>query len=185
MDRAQTTDVLRAARGGCESARAALFSSLYPTLRRLARAQLARGSGSGFDTTELVHEAYLKLCDSAGLPAADRAHFLALCARAMRHILVDHFRSRTRAKRGGALTALELDEARLPGESRGEVLLALDEALSRFARLSDRGGRVVELKFFGGLSEVEIADELEVSVRTVSSEWRKARAWLARELRAE
>lgn len=183
-DAVDTTLLLAALRRGDESAREQLYQRLYEPLRRIARAQLARGAGHGLDTTELVHEAYLKLCGAQGLSVTDRVHFLSLSARAMRQILVDHFRGHQARKRGGPLPPLSLDEARIPVEARGELLLALDEALTRLAGLSERAGRVVELKFFGGMNEAEIAQALEVSVRTVSSEWRRARAWLARELTA-
>ncbi len=177
-----TAQLLAATRGGDEVAREQLFRRLYEPLRRIARAQLARDFNASLDTTELVHETYLKLCGGLNPEAGDRAHFLSLSARAMRQILVDHFRSRQAIKRGGALPPLSLDEGRLPVEARGETLLALDQALGRLTSVSERAGRVVEMKFFGGMKEEEIAEVLAVSVRTVSSEWRRARAWLAREL---
>lgn len=183
-DRHDTTRLLLAARDGGEPALAALFDHLYGPLRELAHRQLRRSSGGALQTTELVHEAFVKLCDASELSARDRSHFLAVSARAMRQILVDHFRSRSAQKRGGAFARVELREGSIPVDGRGEVLLALDEALHRLALLSGRAGRVVELKFFGGMTEPEIAEELEVSVRTVSTEWRRARAWLTRELQA-
>jgi len=182
--RLETTQLLVAARGGDQPARAALFAHLYEPLRALARRQLRRAHGGALQTTELVHEAYLKLCDSAQLSARDRTHFLALSARAMRQILVDHFRARVAGKRGGQQLTVPLDSREIPVGARGEIVLAIDEALGRLSALNQRTGRVVELKFFGGMTEPEIADELEVSVRTVSNEWRKARAWLTRELEA-
>lgn len=184
MDRAETTQLLHAALQGDTGARETLYEHLYEALRRIARQQLRRGGGAPLDTTELVHEAFVKMCEAEQLSATDRAHFLALSARAMRQILVDHFRRRSAAKRGGASPPLTLEEGVVPVADRGEVLLALDDALGRLSRLSERTGRVVEMKFFGGLTEPEIADALEVSVRTVSTEWRKARAWLTRELGA-
>jgi len=181
--RRDTTQLLRAAREGDEPARAALFEHLYAPLRELAGRQLRRASGGGaLQTTELVHEAYLKLCDAAQLSARDRAHFLALAARVMRQVLVDHFRAGSAGKRGGDALRLELDEGTIPIDDRGELVLAVDDALGRLSEQSERAGRVVELKFFGGLTEPEIAEALEVSVRTVSAEWRKARAWLWLEL---
>jgi RNA polymerase sigma factor (TIGR02999 family) len=185
LRRTHTTQLLISAREGSEAARAALFERLYEPLRELARRQLRRGAGGAIDTTELVHEAYLKLCDPAHLTAHDRVHFMALSARVMRQILVDHFRSRSAGKRGGRLAPLPLDEGAIPVDDRGEVVLVLDQALERLRRLSARAERVVELKFFGGMTEAEIATALEVSVRTVNGEWRKARAWLARELAAD
>lgn len=182
--RQDTTRLLLAARDGGEPALAALFDHLYGPLREIAHRQLRRSSGGALQTTELVHEAFVKLCDASALTPRDRSHFLAVSARAMRQILVDHFRSRSAQKRGGPFGRVELREGAIPVDGRGEVLLALDEALHRLARVSGRTGRVVELKFFGGMTEPEIAEALEVSVRTVSSEWRRARAWLTRELRA-
>ena len=182
--RTDTTQLLISAREGSEAARAALFDRLYEPLRTLARRQLRHGAGGAIDTTELVNEAYLKLCDPAHLTAHDRVHFMALSARVMRQILIDHFRARSAGKRGGRLAPLPLDDGAIGVDDRGEVVLALDQALERLSRLSARAGRVVELKFFGGMTEAEIASALEVSVRTVTGEWRKARAWLARELGA-
>jgi len=179
-----TTQLLLAARQGDEPARAALFERLYAPLRELAGRQLRRASGGGaLQTTELVHEAYLKLCDASRLGARDRAHFLALAARVMRQVLVDHFRAAGAGKRGGGALRIELEEGAIPADQRGgELVLAVDAALDRLTVQSERAGRVVELKFFGGLTEPEIAEALEVSVRTVSAEWKKARAWLWLEL---
>jgi len=179
---AETTELLIAARMGDEPARAELFERLYEPLRELAHHQLRRGPSGQLVTTELVHEAYLKLCDASRLSVRDRSHFFALSARAMRQIVVDHFRARAADKRGGGRPPLPLDDASIPATARGEVVLALDDALGRLTLLSERTGQVVELKFFGGMTEPEIADELAVSVRTVSNEWRQARAWLTREL---
>lgn len=180
--RAETTELVVRTRRGDEGAREALFERLYEPLRGLARGQLPRQSPRTLDTTELVHEAYLKLVDTDRLSVADRAHFFAVSARVMRQVLVDRFRRREAVKRGGSVAQVPLDEGRLPVGGRGEVLLALDEALGRLAELDPRAGRVVELKFFGGMTEPEIAEALGVSVRTVSGDWRKAKAWLAREL---
>lgn len=182
--RAETTELVVRTRRGDDDARDALFERLYEPLRGLARVQIPRHSTRTLDTTELVHEAYLKLVDADRLSVADRAHFFAVSARVMRQVLVDRFRKREAAKRGGSLPKIALDEGRLPVGGRGEVLLALDEALGRLTELDPRAGRIVELKFFGGMTETEIAEALGVSVRTVSGDWRKAKAWLARELEA-
>lgn len=182
--RAETTELVVRTRRGDEGARDALFERLYEPLRGLARGQLPRQSPRTLDTTELVHEAYLKLVDTERLSVADRAHFFAVSARVMRQVLVDRFRKRGAAKRGGSLGVVALDEGRVAVDARGEVLLALDDALSRLTELDPRAGRVVELKFFGGMTEPEIAEALGVSVRTVSGDWRRARAWLAREMEA-
>ncbi len=178
-----TTQLLINARGGESSAVEALLEHVYDELRRLARAQLRRQSASTLKTTELVHEAYLKLFDERRLAAEDRVHFLSLAARAMRQILVDHFRRRKAQKRGGEFLFETLEEGkiRLP-DSGGETLLLVDEALDRLSQRSDRLGKVVELKFFGGMKETEIAEALGLSVRTISNDWRRAKIWLAREL---
>ena len=182
MSRSDTTQLLREARQGSDGAQDALFERVYEQLKELAHRQLRKGGHGTLQTTELVHEAYLKLCDVERLAANDRAHFFALSARVMRQILVDHFRRRSAQKRGGPVPPLSLDEGAISVDERGEVILAIDEALRRLALLSERAGRVVELKFFGGLTEPEVAEVLDVSVRTVSSEWRRARAWLTKEL---
>lgn len=136
-------------------------------------------------TTELVHEAYIKLCDVDKLSTTDRTHFFALSARVMRQILVDRFRRLAAKKRGGPVRALPLNEGSIPIGNRGETVLAIDEALTRLSHLNQRTGRVVELKFFSGMTELEIAGALGISVRTVNTEWRKARAWLSQELGVE
>ncbi len=184
MNQAETTQLLRRIRRGDSEAQDALFERVYAQLHGLAHRQLRRGPRGALQTTELVHEAYLKLCDADRLSTTDRAHFFALSARVMRQILVDRFRRQSARKRGGPSRTLPLHEGQIPVDDRGETLLAIDEALTDLSRLNTRTGRVVELKFFGGMTEPEIAEVLGVSVRTVNTEWRKARAWLARELSA-
>lgn len=178
----EITRVLQAARGGDEAALETLYREVYQELRRLARGQLNRLRGGSLQTTELVHEAYLRLCPQLELGVEDRAHFFAISARAMRQVLVDHFRRRSAIKRGGGDPPLSLDEGLVPVAERGRVLLDLDHALEQLAGLNPRLARVVELKFFGGMTEEEIALALGLSVRTVRNDWRKAKAWLAREL---
>ncbi|MDH3404598.1 MAG: ECF-type sigma factor [Acidobacteriota bacterium] len=179
------TQNLRAARAGDEAALEALYGQVYDELRTLARRQLRRLRGGPLQTTEVVNEAYLRLCKQVELGVKDRAHFYAVSARAMRQVLIDHFRSRNAEKRGGSERALTLDEGRVPVAERGAVLLDLDEALQRLATLDPRLARVVELKFFGGMTESQIGLALEVSERTVRGDWRKAKAWLSRALSEE
>ena len=157
---------------------------VYDELKLIARAQLRRRSRGTLMTTEVVHEAYLKLFGNQAARAKDRSHFLALAAQAMRQVLVDAFRSRQAEKRGGGLAPETLDTGSVPVEDRGAVLLAIHQALDRLAGFDERMAQVVVCKFFGGMTEDEIANALGVSKRTVSSEWRQARAWLARELAA-
>jgi RNA polymerase sigma factor (TIGR02999 family) len=181
------TALLVAHRAGDADALERVFPLVYAHLRAVARAQLRR-DGRGRDgahtlsTTALVHEAYFKLADAPRLDARDRAHFLAVAARAMRQVLVEYARRHRAAKRGGGAAALDLDAAQVAVEERADALVALDEALSRLAALSERLARVVELRFFGGLSEEETAAALGVTDRTVRRDWVKARAWLHAEL---
>lgn len=173
--------LLEGARGGDGAAREKLFAHLYAELQRLARSQLRRGRSDHLQTTELVHEAYMKLCQAEKLSANDRSHFFAIAASAMRQILVDHFRRAASQKRGEG-KAETLDEAMMLRADDGATVLAIDEALSRFGELDPRAAHIVELKFFGGMTEPEIAGALDISMRTVSGDWRRARAWLNREL---
>lgn len=178
------TQLLIDARHGDRDAFGHLFDQVYDELRGLARGQLRRlRPGDTLATTALVHEAYLKLCDQTRLDVHDRTHFFALSARAMRQILVDHFRRSQAEKRGGNRHPVSLQEGQIPVEDRGDVLLALDEALTRLGHLNERLSQVVEYKFFGGMTQEEIAEVLGVTDRTVRNDWRKAKAWLARELR--
>jgi len=133
-------------------------------------------------TTALVHEAYLKLIDQSRVEWSDRAHFQALSARVMRQILIDYFRKQTAEKRGGDAPMVSLEEGKIPVDQRGETLLALDEALTRLSDRDPRKAQIVMYQFFGGMTQRAIADVLDVSTRTVRREWRKAQAWLAREL---
>jgi RNA polymerase sigma factor (TIGR02999 family) len=179
------TQLLLDAQDGDPEALNALYPHVYEELRRLARAQLRRQRPGGtLNTTALVHEAYLKLFDQNRIDVQSRTHFFALSARAMRQILVDHFRRGQAQKRGGDRTILPLLEGQVPIEARGEVILSIHDALDRLEQLNERLSRVVEYKFFGGMTQAEIGDVLGLSARTVRSDWRKARAWLARELAA-
>jgi RNA polymerase sigma factor (TIGR02999 family) len=133
-------------------------------------------------STALVHEAYLRLVNQTGEKWKSRAHFFAVAARAMRQILINHAERRAAAKRGGDRQKLTLNEDLTPAPQREVDLLALDEALTRLSGLSERMGRVVELRFFGGLTVEEVAQVLNVSKRTIEGDWQTARAWLSREL---
>ncbi len=183
---ADVTQLLIDARKGDRVAVGDLFDHVYDELRVVARAQLRRRRpGDTLATTALVHEAYLKLCDQTRLGVHDRAHFFALSARVMRQVLVDHFRRNNAEKRGMNRKLLSLQEGQIPMEDRGEVLLALDEALTQLAALNERLSQVVEFRFFAGMTQEEIAEVLGVTDRTVRNDWRKAKAWLFRELRQE
>jgi RNA polymerase sigma factor (TIGR02999 family) len=177
------TELLLAARRGDTGAHGELFSAVYDELRSLARRHMRRtGAGDTLQTTALVHEAYLRLCDPGRVSIGDRGHFFALASRVMRQVLVDHFRRRDTDKRGGGWNRLSLDDAEIPVAERGPAVLALDAALERLSRVEERLARVVEYRFFGGMTEKEIADHLGVSERTVRNDWMKARLWLIAEL---
>lgn len=175
--------ILARLRSGSRESIDGLVPLLYQELRAIAHRQIARRPDAAtLDTTGLVHEAYLKVVDHSRAAAEDQAHFLALASLAMRHVLVNRAKARRRLKRGGACSAITLDEDRFAIDDQNEALLQLDEALSRLSELEPRLARVVECRFFGGLSEDEIAEALGVTVRTVQRDWAKARMLLRRAL---
>ena len=182
MAQADLTELLNRAQGGDASAREAAFAQIYADLKRIAAAELRRNPGATLNTTALVHEAYAKLAAHHAGALASRAHFFSLAARAMRQILVDQARSRLADKRGGREAHTGLDDAREVADRRAEELLLVDEALDRLAEHDERAAKVVEWHFFGGFTFGEIAAELDLSERTVRSDWALARAVLAREL---
>lgn len=174
--------MLKAWSEGDRNAADRLMPLVYDGLRRIAAQYLRRErSDHTFQPTALVHEAYLKLIDVTGANWQDRAHFFAAASTMMRHILVDHARARLTDKRGGAVQKIELDEAVSFSDRTGEKnldILALDEALTQLARFDEQQSRIVELKFFGGLTVEETAEVLRVSPATVKREWSLAKAWL-------
>jgi RNA polymerase sigma factor (TIGR02999 family) len=177
------TSMLAAWKGGDTDALDRLTDLVYPELRQIARRNLRRRHvGDSLDSVALANEAYLKLVRAGGIDCENRAHFLALCSQIMRRILVDYARRRGFAKRGGNALRVPLDEALLTAEARGIEVLALNEALDALARIDNRKSRVIELRYFGGLSIEETAEVLEVSVDTVKRDFRMARAWLLAEL---
>ncbi len=177
------TQLLVASRQGHKEALDRLMPAMHDELREIAHRLLKkRPAGNMFDTTALVHEAYLKLIDQSRVEWEDRTHFQALLARVMRQILIDHFRKQQAEKRGGDQTKLSLEEGRIPVDERGDVMIALDEALTQLSEQDPRKGQIVMYRFFGGMTQRAIADVLDVSPRTARREWRKAKAWLAHEL---
>jgi RNA polymerase sigma factor (TIGR02999 family) len=178
------TEVLLQARTGDPRAMDRLIALVYDELRAMAHQKLGfEATGHTLQTTALVHEAYLKLVDQRRVDWQNRAHFFAVAAIAMRRILVHHAEARRAAKRGGASTPLPLDDAlAIPGESSDDRLLALNEALERLEQFNERGARVVEYRFFGGLGYDDIATTMGLSAITVRRAWETARAWLRREL---
>lgn len=182
------TNLLQKAAGGDGAAAGALFPIIYDELRRLAAAFLAHErAGHTLQTTALVHEAYLKLVGVADYRFNGRSHFLAVAAQAMRRVLITHARDRGRLKRGGDAGRISLSEAE-PEAAAGaqEVdLVALDEALTRLAAIDERKVRLVEMRFFAGMTVEEIAEALGVGSATVKRDWALARAWLFREISRE
>jgi len=179
----EVTRLLGAYRDGDPEAEARLTELTYRELRKIAAGHLRRErSARSLQTTDLVHEAYLRLVDQAGTPFRDRAHFFQIAAHVMRQILIDRARKRHAGKRGGGVPEISLDRALNFAEAPSPDLLVLDEALSRLQALDDRQCQVVEMRFFAGMSEEEIAEVLGVSARTINREWRMARAWLYKEV---
>jgi len=178
------TQLLISLRDGQPGALNDLLPLVYEELRVMARRRLSGQPGDQtLNTTALVHEAYLKLTDRTRLSLNDRKHFFAVAAMAMRQIVVDHARRRQAQKRGGVgLRRVDLESAELSVDDRAAGILSLDEALKRLSRLDDRMARVVELRFFGGLTVEETAEALDVDPRTVKRDWRRARAVLYEEL---
>ena len=159
-----------------------LVTHAYHELRAIAHARLAARGGGTLSTTALVHEAYLKLADQSQAGWRNRSHFYAVASLAMRHVLVDCAKARHALKRGGTQRRITLDDEELSVDDQADALLELDEALHRLAELDPRLARVVECRFFGGLTEEEIAEALDVTVRTVRRDWAKARVLLRRVL---
>jgi RNA polymerase sigma factor (TIGR02999 family) len=177
------TSLLAEWRNGNRAALDQLFPLVYEDLRRRARSCLrAQAQGHTLTTTALVHETYLKLIAVEQVSWQDRAHFMALAATAMRHVLMNYARRNRAAKRGHGPTRVSLEAAPILTDTGAEQLLAVDAALTKLAGLDERLGRTVELRFFGGLSVEETAESLGVAPRTVKRDWRKAKAWLYREL---
>ena len=184
MPAADVTALLADLRAGDEAAVDAILPHVYAELQDMAHRQL-RGEREGhtLNTTALVHEAYLKLVRQDQADWQNRAHFLSVAALAMRRILINYAKKRQAEKRGGGAVLATLEEGAVGHATRTDELLALDEALDRLAARSERQARVVELAFFGGLTQPEIGEALGIGEATVRRDWRMARAWLSHELR--
>ena len=177
------TELLRAWEDGDQSALEHLTPIVYKELHRLARRHMSRENESQtLQTTELIHEAYLRLVEFESVRWEDRAHFFAVCSQLMRHILIDFARKRHSIKRGGHERKLTLEEGLLVSADVPRQLLDLDEALTKLAQEDPRKSEVVQMKFFGGLKIEEIAEVLKVSKDTVMRDWEFASAWLRREM---
>ena len=180
---ANVTGLLLAWRAGDSDALERLVPLVYDELRHIAHRQLGRErAGHTLGTTGLVHEAYLKLVDQTRVEWADRSHFFAVAAQAMRRILVDYARRLQAEKRGGVPERVSLTDALLVAEQRADTLVALDQALGELGAIDERLSRVVEYRFFAGLTEDETAEVMGVSARTVRRDWTKAKGWLLRAL---
>ena len=178
----EVTQLLNAWNNGDQAAFDKLMPLVYGELRRRAKRYMARQPAHTLQTTALIHEAYLRLAGQPDKRWQNRSHFFAVGAAAMRHILVDYLRSRAAAKRGGEARAVLLDEAVVVSDERAADIVALDEALTDLAKLHPRQSRIVECRFFGGLTLEEAAEVLKVSPGTVKRDWRMAKAWLQRSL---
>ncbi len=178
------TVLLQAWRSGEEGALDKLMPLIYGELRRIAHKFMVREHpGHTLQTTAVVNEAYLRLIDADQVEWKDRAHFFAVSANVMRRILVEFARARSSQKRGGGAMKVDFDGASVPSAGRDRVLIALDDALNDLAQIDPREAQVVELRFFGGLSEKETAQVVGVTDRTVRQDWNHAKVWLMNELK--
>jgi len=181
----EVTQLLNAWCGGDRAALNQLIPLIHDELHRLAHIYMVRERADHtLQTTALVNEAYLRLIDANQVPFQNRAHFFAISSNLMRRILVDFARSRGYQKRGGNIVKVEFDDVPVAAPSRGADVVALDDALTSLAEFDVRQAKIVELRFFGGLSEEDAAKVLGVSLRTVQREWAVAKAWLLREMMA-
>ena len=179
----EITNLLRAWSGGDHAALGRLAEHVYPELRRMARRYMRNERQAiTLQSTGLVHEVYLRLVDVRKVDWRERAQFYAMAAQMMRRILVDAARARGSKKRGGSAARVNIDEITVLAPAADRSILALDEALTALSRLAPRQARIVELRYFGGLSEEEIAAALDISPRTIRRDWDFAKAWLSREL---
>jgi RNA polymerase sigma factor (TIGR02999 family) len=177
------TAMLTAWGNGDEAALSGLMPIVYPELRRIARKHLAcQPPHHTLESAALVNEAYLKMLRAHGIRCESRVQFFALCSQIIRRILVDHARNRRYAKRGGGAVQIPIEETRLSAPTQGVEVVALDEALVSLSEVDPRKARVVELRYFGGLSVDETAEVLRISAETVKRDWKMAKAWLLREL---
>jgi RNA polymerase sigma-70 factor, ECF subfamily len=178
------TGLLQAWRSGDRAALDKIVPLVYAELHRVAHLYLVRArAGHTLQTSALLNEAYLRLIEARRVQWRDRAHFLGICANIMRQVLIQYARSRGAGKRGAGAIRVDFEAAFAPSPVRDADLMALDDALNELAKADPREAKVVELRFFGGLSEVETAHVLGISDRTVRREWDHARAWLLRELK--
>jgi len=179
----EITQLLQNWNNGNEEAKEQLLPFVYEELKRQARFLMSKErSNHTLQPTALVHEAFLKLSEQSGIDWKNRSHFYGIASRLMRQILVDHARLHAAAKRGSKPIHFSLDDVQIPVEQRADSILALDEVLEKLEKLDEQQAKLVEMKFFGGLNNQEIAENLGISERTAGREWQAARLWLYREL---
>ena len=182
-DAGEVTALLRAYGSGDRGAFDRLVPLVYDDLMHIARRQLGHGPRATLDTKSLVHEAYLRLAERTGASYQDRSHLLAVSAIAMRQVVIGYARRHAAQRRGAGVRRVTFDEREIAVDEQAEDLIAVDEALERLAQHDARLGRVVECRFFAGLSEEETAQAMGLSLRTAQRDWQRARAWLHEELR--
>ncbi len=179
----EITQILQDWNDGTEDAKERLLPFVYDELKRQARFFMSRERvNHTLQPTALVHEAFLRLSEQSGIDWKNRSHFYGIASRLMRQILVDHARTHGAAKRGSSPIHFSLDDVQIPVEDRAGSILALDEVLEKLAQFDERQAKIVEMRFFGGMSNKEIAEHLDISERTIGREWQSARLWLYREL---
>ena len=183
LQASEITQILRDWNDGSEDAKERLLPFVYDELKRQARILMSRERADHtLQPTALVHEAFLRLSEQTGIDWQNRKHFYGIASRLMRQILVDHARQHATTKRGNHPIHFSLDDVQIPVEERAGSILFLDEALQRLEKFDETQARIVEMRFFGGMNNQEIADSLSVSERTIGREWETARLWLYREL---
>lgn len=179
----EVTEILHDWRRGDQEAAERLFPLVYDELKQRARYYLSgERSDHTLQPTALVHEAYIRMAGDSLMPAEDRGHFFAIASKVMRRILVDHARRHNASKRGGATECVAFEESTIIAGSSSAEIVDLDDALQRLEEIDERKGRVVEMRFFGGLSEQEVANSLGITTKTVQRDWQFAKLWLFREL---
>lgn len=179
----EITQILQDWNDGNAGAKERLLPFVYDELKRQARSLMSfERSNHTLQPTALVHEAFLKLSEQSGIDWQNRSHFYGIASRLMRQILVDHARSHSAAKRGSAAIHLSVDDVQIPVEERAASILALDEVLEKLAAFDEKQAAIVEMRFFGGMNNKDIAEHLKISERTVGREWQSAKLWLYREL---
>lgn len=179
----EITQILHEWNSGDHGAKERLLPFVYDELKRQARILMSRERRDHtLQPTALVHEAFLRISQQSGIDWKNRSHFYGIASRLMRQILVDHARAHTAGKRGGDVIHFSIDDVQIPVEDRAASILAIDEVLDRLAKLDDQQAKIVEMRFFGGMTNDEIAESLGISQRTVSRDWETARLWLYREL---